>query len=77
MVGAIVGYKCIPPSLLGNVLGFDCTKDVIKRDKFLSVKYNAVPLINEIIKNRAQKGDTLKISNDYVVKKPLPERIEE
>ena len=49
MIGALVGYTNIPEKLLGNVLSFDCTKDSIKRNKFLSVKYNAVPLINHII----------------------------
>ena len=70
MVGALVGYKSLPVELLGKVLSFDCTKDIIKRDKFLSVKYNAVPLINHIINNRPQKGDNLKILNDYTVVKP-------
>lgn len=71
MIGALVGYTNIPENLLGNVLSFDCTKDTIKRNKFLSVKYNAVPLINHIIENRAKPGDKLKIINDFVVKKPM------
>lgn len=76
MVGALLGYKKIPQNLLGNVLNFDCTKDSIKRDKFLSVKHNMVPLINHIIQNRAQSGDELNIINDFKVtqKKPEPSR---
>ena len=75
MVGALIGYKNIPPILLGNILNFDCSNaDYIKRDKFLSVKHNAVPLIDHIIKNRAQPGDKLKIINDFVVQKPEPKR---
>ena len=57
MIGALVGYNQIPKDLLGNVLKFDCTSECIKRPNFLSVKYNAVPLIEQVIKNRAQPGD--------------------
>ena len=59
MIGALVGFNKIPKNLLGNVLSFDCTQECIKRDNFLSVKFNAVPLINDIIQKRAQPGDRL------------------
>jgi len=67
MVGALLGYKNIPRNLLEKILNFDCSKDNRKRDKFLSVKYNGVPLIHHIIENRAQPGDKLKIINDFIV----------
>ena len=49
LVGAIVGINNIQPDMIGKVLSFDCTKDIIKRDKFLSVKYHAIPLIKQLI----------------------------
>ena len=45
VIGAVVGFKKLPINMVGQVLSFDCTKDVIRRDKFLSVKLKAVPLI--------------------------------
>ena len=45
LVGALVGFNQIPSKMLGKVLSFDCTSNIISRDKFLSTKYHAMPLI--------------------------------
>ena len=53
LVGALVGFHAIPKTMLGKVLSFDCTKDIINRDIFLSTKFYAAPLAKHIILNRA------------------------
>lgn len=70
MIGALLGYSNIPFDLLGNVLKFDCTKESIKWPNFLSIKHNAVPLLNHVIHNRARAGDKLEIENDHKVVRP-------
>jgi len=40
MIGALVGFHNIPKKMIEKLLNFDCTKDGIKRPKFLSVKEN-------------------------------------
>ena len=46
LVGALVGFHEIPKEMLGKVLSFDCTKEIINREKFLSTKFHAVSLID-------------------------------
>jgi hypothetical protein len=53
MVGALVGFNNIPARLVGKILSFDCTKDYIRRGKFLSTKYHAAPLIKKLIERKA------------------------
>jgi ADP-ribosylglycohydrolase len=46
LVGALVGFHAIPEQMMGKVLSFDCTKEIINREKFLSTKYHSASLIN-------------------------------
>lgn len=71
VIGALVGFKNLPTNMVGKVLSFDCTKDTIKRDKFLSVKFNAVPSMDKLLKSRAKASDILIIKNDYKVPEPI------
>ena len=46
LIGALVGFHEIPREMMGKVLSFDCTKEIINRERFLSTKYHSASLVN-------------------------------
>jgi len=49
MIGALVGLRNIPSHMKHRILSFDCQKEGIIRDEFLSVKKHGVKNIQKLI----------------------------
>ena len=75
IIGTFVGFKNIPKPMIGKVLSFDCTKDIIKRDILLSTKFNTLPLLDRLLTKMGEPFDQLEILNDFIVKKIPAKRL--